>query len=163
MSIIYDALKKAEDKKMAEEKKQTPPSPKKGPNKIIIIIFFAAILFVLFIKVLPHSKNLKWLSSFPFLKGKNKAAAQSKDKKSSASTASKKETTPEPPLPKKTYSKGTYTLEGIIHGGNTPVAVINGQVLEKGGTIDDVKIIEITPAAVEILNIKTNARSTLTL
>lgn len=162
MSIIYDALKKAEDKKMADEKKPTPPSPKKGQNKIIIIVFTVAVIFAVSYKVLPYLKKyIPWPTSFK--KEKTKGVSQTKNKSVSQSV-SKKETSPTPePLPKKTYPQGSYLLEGIIYGQDTPVAVINGQVLEKDQIFDDIKVIEITPTTVQILNIKTNTHSTLTL
>jgi hypothetical protein len=161
MSIIYDALKKAESKnnfKMTEQNNQakTPPqnlsNSKNNPLLIIILLLIiAASFFMVFRYINANSAKLK--IAFSLNTGTTK---QKNRRRLNPRTADKPEE-----IPVKKYSSGTYTLEGIIYDGQVPLAIINGQVLAKDALIEDWRIIEITDAAVKLLNTKDNREKKL--
>ena len=56
-----------------------------------------------------------------------------------------------------------YVLEGIIYNPAHPFAIINGQMIERNGRIDDFVVTSITPNAVSLKNSKDNTGRTLQL
>ncbi len=56
-----------------------------------------------------------------------------------------------------------YLLEGIIYNPDHPFAIINGQMIEKNGQIDDFVVTAITPNSVSLKNTKDNTGRTLQL
>ncbi len=54
-----------------------------------------------------------------------------------------------------------YSLKGIIYNPESPSAIINEQLVEKNGKIDDWQVVEISPSEVKLEN--TSNKSLLTL
>jgi len=54
-----------------------------------------------------------------------------------------------------------YSLKGIIYNAESPSAIINSQLVEKNGKVDDWQVMEISPSEVKLEN--TSNKSLLTL
>ena len=135
MSIIYDALKKVDDKDI-RVKRQNRFNKKK-----YIFRFF---LLVLIVVLIPFAAaNFKKQPSTPTVK---KKAVISKNQPIAAKPVQKRT-----PQPVKEYSVDQYALEGIIYEGDTPLAVINGKLLNKGDIINGFTVKEIMPNSVILL------------
>lgn len=63
----------------------------------------------------------------------------------------------------KSYSARSLTLEGIVYDVASPFVVINGKILERGGTIDDYTVLEISRNEVKLKNLSTNQNKRLIL
>jgi hypothetical protein len=138
MSIIYQALKKVEDKGKIR-------LSNKDRKKKLFIFLLPTISFSLFIV----------LGSLYF---KKKNISLQISSKGELNLDRKKST----PLPSKKYPPNNYILEGIIYDEKTPLAIINGKVLGKQERIDDLELISITPNSVELLNLNDKTKITLT-
>ncbi len=132
MSIIYEALKKAEIK-----------SVKKGTNnkkKFFLGIIFALIViigFSFFIKIkqkpptsLPLNVNKKHKKKVPF-----------KEKK---------------------YPQNELLLEGIVYDKGKPLAIINGKVFKEGDKINKLEIKKIDNNSVQLIDSQGDRTITLT-
>ncbi len=64
---------------------------------------------------------------------------------------------------KRAVADAGYVLEGIIYNPDHPFAIINGQMLEKDGQIDDFVVTSITPNTVSLKNTRDNTGRTLQL
>ncbi|MFH1771605.1 MAG: hypothetical protein ABH872_02205 [Candidatus Omnitrophota bacterium] len=143
MSIIYESLKKAESKDSNIKPKESKKFNFTPIFMFLIILGVAGFIGKRYVRTgVILVKNL--------INGEDK---KNKDKKKEVKE----------PLPAKEYTPNTYTLEGIIFDGDNPVAVINGKVLKEGESIDDMKVIYIGSATVDLLNKKGNTKVTLTL
>ena len=122
MSIIYEALKKLENK-------DKPIKKSKKRYIFIISVFLACALLVYFFKYSNSDiKEKPKLEDFP--KGL---------------IISKKSEVP--PLDKK---ENKYKLEGIMFDNRKPVALINKKILTVGDKIEDAEILNIYPDKVEL-------------
>ncbi|HEC69150.1 MAG TPA: hypothetical protein ENI31_02540 [Candidatus Omnitrophica bacterium] len=123
MSVIYEALKKA------EKKPDKPPSSRKKIIKLgITLIFFLAGGYFLFTN-LPK----KVVKIGGYKKEKQKESSLSLKRKVSQP---QKQTS----LPQK---KPQFILSGIIYSKDSPLAIINGQTLKIGEEIEGAKILDI--------------------
>lgn len=141
MSIIYEAIKKLENKD-----KSKLPGKNKKKTFLLLVLLVSIIVFAFsiqyFKKKVVKETNIKeakgpmpGMDSIP-----EKDAVDSKEDLSS-----------------------NYVLEGIIYDYLAPLAIINGKILKKYDKIDDLAVINITPNSVELLNPKDNTILTLTL
>ncbi|MCP4653388.1 MAG: hypothetical protein GY858_08425 [Candidatus Omnitrophica bacterium] len=145
MSIIYDALKKADKDPVGSASKsevKIVKTPKKVPKKIVlpIILIGVVIFFIFHLKNQPENQASHKLTS-------SSRGVQRKRK----------------PIPKKTYSKGSYILEGIIYDEISPLAVINGRMLNIGEALKQMKVTQITPTKVTLTNLDNNKKSILSI
>jgi len=124
MSIIYEALKKA------EKKLDKPPSSRKKFIKlgIILILFLIGgyFLFTNFPKKVVKTKGYK--------KEKQKEVSIPLKRKISQAPSQK-----QTPLQK----KSRFILSGILYSKESPLAIINGQTLKIGEEIEGAKILDI--------------------
>jgi hypothetical protein len=136
MSVIYDALKKVEDKD-----KRPLDKGKKKPFILFlclaVMIIGVAIVFIVF--KLPPKKQT---ASLPGQKAPALAELDSQDKYSPESN---------------------YVLEGIIYDREAPVAIINGTILKEKDKIGKAEIIKINRDSVELLNLEDNTAFILIL
>lgn len=131
MSVIYEALKKAESSKNKEK-----PPVSTGMNKSILLITVIGGILIGATFLLTNSR-------------KNSNPGQLKEFTAGDSK-------PKNVLPQKKYSAGTYTLEGIIYENAAPLAVINGKVLKELDVIGKARVVEINPSAVKLINLRNN-------
>jgi hypothetical protein len=147
MSIIYDALKKVEDKD-----KSPLAKGKKKPFILflclVVIVIGFTIVFIVF--KLPPKKQIASITGQKALKDKIKAPA-------AAELETQDKYSPEGAL------TGNYVLEGIIYDQEAPVAIINGTILREKDKIGKAEIIKINPDSVELLNLEDNTVFTLIL
>lgn len=155
MSIIYDALKKAEQDKTGQDK---PENKVKAPaavrnkrnnlNLILLAAFAVVFICVVFITVSIGKKK--------------EALRQAQAKKAEEARAAKLAAA-------KTQAAGGqnvsefYVLEGIIYDKENPSAIINGKILKVKDKIDDFQIQDITPTSVKLINSKDNTTADLNL
>jgi hypothetical protein len=135
MSIIYEALKKAEKGSFSNYSNKDEPSARKINFKKVFtftlvfgIVFFAAYNF-------SNSAKTK-KAGVIILPPKQKASINKLPKKASQLKTQKR--TP------------AYTLEGIIFDKNRPFAVINGKKVYQGDEIDKFKVSEIKKDSVKL-------------
>jgi hypothetical protein len=174
MSIIYDALKKVEQKISPANQKGTEPMPKTGKFPIKTLLLVAAVFVLgLFIAKYIFSTFLSTDSiraALPAAPSVTKA--QPAEKKSPASIppkaelTSKAESTPsaESPLPvsaAKTFfgpvitkmkpkGNSSFVLNGVVSSGEEGYALINNQIVQKGDTIGGAKVVSITIDGVDL-------------
>ena len=60
-----------------------------------------------------------------------------------------------------THNSSTYSLQGIIYDKDLPFAIINGKTLRKSESIDDFVVIDIAPTIVTLKNSKSDKELTL--
>jgi hypothetical protein len=155
MSILYEYLKILEKKKEQDASRAplTPVKQKRSisvwPYLIIGLAVFACVLILLF------WEGLK--GSLPKAKIEKTVIPQTEINPPAPDL-----NTPSPSLDTavKPYSP-EYSLKGIIYNAESPSAIINGQLLEKNGKIDDWQVMEISPSEVKLENI--NNKSVLIL
>jgi len=124
MSIIYEALKKLENKNKTIDK----------PKQKYIFIFITSLSILLSIYYLFKYSNLK-IEEKPKLKEFSKDLNISK-KLGDTPLVDKKET--------------KYKLEGIMFDNQNPVVLINKKILKVGDKIEDAEILNIYPDKVEL-------------
>lgn len=134
MSVIYDALKKAENK----DKKEL--NVKKKKNSLILILWLIPII-------------LFFISGIQYFKKRVVVAPKNLEEKETKIT---------PPAENLTVTP-TYILEGIIYDEDSPIAIINGQILKKQDKIGDFEVININLDSVELFNSKENSTLKLPL
>ena len=142
MSLIADALKKADTSPAA-----LPPSPKASPRGWIYLgIGACAFLVTMGIRSALHPAD----SSPP-------------RRSRPAVTAANLETPAPRGLNLLRAAEGQWRLNGIVKGGpGKPLALINGQVVEEGGTIQGAQLVRVASDEVE-LSTETGQTRTLKL
>jgi len=147
MSIIYDALKKTEDK----GRLNPGGSPrKKGKLFWLVFVICIALGLVFLLTKLPR-KDVAVKTPQPEEVQTTKAAPASAMEK-------------EPGLLAQDNTvAGEYFLEGIIYGQDNPLAIINGKILKKGDKIDDLELVNISPESVQLRNPEDNTSINLSL
>ena len=148
MSIIADALKKAERAssarardKSAEPKKETKPEEKKT-SFFSRGIFPAVLLFLLAVSALFYflSRDLEKNETMPFAEPQDIRRVRP-----AAETVAKEELSPAPALPYISLAEvnKAIQLSGIMYTPEKPLAVINNSVWGEGDFVDKFKISEI--------------------
>jgi len=142
MSIIHDALKKAEN--------NTPPAatiPVKpvidNHKKINLRPWIIPVIFILCISFFIHTLIFNKNSGTQLSSRKDTRHRSSSAKRSSAA-----------PVVIKNYSQQAPKLEGIIFEEGAPLAIINGKMVKKGDDLGDFTIAEITPQKAVLINNK---------
>lgn len=133
MSIIYDALNKAE-KKNSNKKRDLKPK-----NKFAIIA--AAIAAVVLI--------------FAFVLLRTKIYSSSKNKPRRAKRRPVK-------FIEKKYTSGSFVLEGVIYDKGIRTAIINGKVLKEGDSISGFTVRKINKENVQLFDSQNNKEMPLT-
>ncbi len=153
MSILYEYLKILEKKKEQNASRApfTPVKQKKSisvwPYLIIGLAVFACALILFFWKGLKVSLPVAKVEKTVNPQKEINSPAQDLNTVSLNTAA-------------KPYSP-EYSLKGIVYNADSPSAIINGQLLEKNGKIDDWQVMEISPSEVKLENI--NNKSVLIL
>jgi hypothetical protein len=164
MSIIYEALKKVESK----DKDKSPKEGKK--TALTLILSLVGIIFIIILGS-QYSRNKTPLAQAKGEKVKQFSRKEVKKKGTMAQTTigistarsqSVAEKIASPPPPEEGGS-ADYMLEGIIYDSESPLAIINGKIFKKQDKIDDWQVIDITPTAVELRNLKDNTTFSLKL
>lgn len=132
MSIIYEALKKAEERELNSFNNLRK-------NSILRVILLGVIFSLLVFYSLGRL-------SFKFKK-------EFSDQE--ISFAMKKN------FLKRDSHFSDLHLQGLIYDDKNPLVIINGKVLKKGETLDNIKVAEITPARVRLFDKKKNKYITL--
>jgi len=159
MSVIFNALKKAEDSGSGDndDKKNLNQSSiiEKAAKKTIksrrkfninkkIVIFGILILGLAFLFFNTAKKTIQEAIFNP---------------KSNKQTSKRYVSSQEPA---KKYSGGKLMLEGIIFDDSLPVAIINGEVIKAGEKIDEFEVLRITENNVFLIDGKSNEEIELT-
>ncbi|MBU2436648.1 MAG: hypothetical protein KKE55_03005 [Candidatus Omnitrophica bacterium] len=137
MSIIYEALKKVENKE------KNAPSIKSRENLFILIPLATGIICLLTLGFLYFKEDNPLFST--------KLKKMGMNKKKNTSSGEKK------------YSPHHYILEGIVFDQETPSCIINGKVLREQDEISGLKVTNITPTSVELHNPGDNSKISLSL
>ena len=157
MSIIYEALKKVEERKdishppvapkvaNPEAKKKKQPIPKKKNTTLILIFAFFLFLAIFFI---DNNLRFRLMSSGPI--------GESTELSKANKTATVPSVTAE-----KVYNG--YVLEGIMYDEEEPSAIVNGRVIKRNDKIDNFVVTDITQNSVELTDSQTNEVSLLSL
>lgn len=162
MSIIYDALKKAEDSK--KEKPNMADFPIKSSRKKNIA---PALIISLLVIAGVVKGSLYLIANFDQLKKNISGKITVKSNSSQPQNAPVAMVTPkEVPAVSSAVvslasSGGQYNLEGIVYDGQTPLAIINGKMVAKDDKIDNWQVISITASDVELLNLNDNTKQSL--
>jgi hypothetical protein len=138
MSIIYQALKKVEDEERLK------PSPRDRKRWLALSLLLTISVIFLLAWGISYLNKRKALLSEIKLEGKEELSREE-----SLSYF------------EESHMPTSYTLEGIIYDEHNPSAIINGKILKKQDKIGDLKVINITPTTVELLNLKENTKFTL--
>ncbi|MDD5044323.1 MAG: hypothetical protein PHU91_04935 [Candidatus Omnitrophica bacterium] len=143
MSVIYDALQKAEN-----QNKAGPGSAQKKKSKSLVpflsvICVIAGIIFIF--NYLPKKKIM--------VKVKPPEAPVVQP------VIPAKEEGPQIP---ETPSEENYIIEGIIYSSKEPLAIINGRILKKNDKIDEFEVRDISPNSVELVRPSDNTSLNLT-
>ena len=154
MSIIYEALKKVEDKKSLDSGKEgrmvndnnKGVNTKKPSKKSFFIL--------LVILVITSGVFMAQKGGY-FSAGKN---AELRARK--LSILKKKVLRPDVLVSK---MSGGYILEGIIYDAESPSAIINGKVLKESDQIDEFTVIDITQNTAQLIDKKNGASLNLNL
>lgn len=153
MSIIYDALKKTQDKdnNASAGKTEAPGIPQNAPEKksapkkpafmiigIIIVTVLSSYLIMTKAGIFPiHKKTFSYRATSLF---------QSFFKPRAQKKYGRKPIYPKQRPQEKTYPKkpAGFLLEGILLSSDTNTAIINGQVCNAGDTLEGARIEEIS-------------------
>jgi hypothetical protein len=140
MSIVYDYLKKIQDKKEPEKVTPIPAAPivKKSAGsfpwvKVMAGILMCSLLGAGLYFFLP--KFLKTEIKIPQIPQKARPVR--------------------PAIP-----DFNFLLEGIIYNPSKPFAIFDGKMYEVGGKFGDFEIVKITPDTVDLKNLKDNTSRT---
>jgi len=147
MSIIYDALKKIENKNKVENKDRQQTAPSKKKNKNIFILMLLITVFCVLLIDLTY-RQLK----------KSYALKQKKIQEALALQAQKLQNKPKAAEGIEKKLPENLNLEGIIYEEKEPLAVINGRILKVKDKIEDLEIVNITPNSVELINTRDNSK-----
>lgn len=156
MSIIYDYLQLLEKKKKegGAQKQETvqPNAPVPQKKSLTILLYFAMGLVILACaSILLFWKNIK----FSGPKGAEKVVNAQQNLNFAPQDFRAQS------LNSENASVLEYSLKGIIYNAESPSAIINSQLVEKNGKIDDWQVMEISPSEVKLEN--TSNKSLLTL
>ena len=169
MSIIYEALKKLEGKKVIlssenVSKNMTFPIGREGKKfgNIRRVYFFIAVLLLVVLGL---------LTSF-FIFSHQEQTVQGGEVKTSVVDKIEIDTakiylTPEPKsqVPEKVILEEEpvqeYILEGIVFDSKVPFALINGKVIKESDNLDNFRIDKISKSKVEMTNTQDNNKVTL--
>ena len=154
MSIIYDALKKADKSPSANE---TPAaSPIKNPgvkinfSKLIIPILFIGALIFLATNMLGQKNSTKKSNVRQNIKSQQKTSRHtSSTSGQNASTSSSRGMF---------SSAETFKLDGIIYEEDSAIAIIDGQMLKTGESINGYIVAGITPNKATLINNKNEVK-----
>ena len=134
MSIIYDALNKAEKKNF--HKKQS-----KKPGKWIIASGITVLILILSLSGILFKNKANVSQKKHYRKTSKRRPIKFKEKK---------------------YAPGKLVLEGIIYDKGVPTAIINGKVLKEGDEMSGIKVRKINKNSVCLINLQSNKEETLT-
>ena len=152
MSIIYQALKKIEEK---QDQTKRP----KLRNKIIYLVSFVVVLFSVcilwayvsrisrasFVKRSALSSNQKVdLGEKPIVRGRKDILLYKEQQEKAKKALSLQKDS------KIKQGATQYYLQGIIYTPENPIALINGQRLSQGESVDAATVIKISPKSVEL-------------
>ncbi|MDD4954607.1 MAG: hypothetical protein PHP17_01010 [Candidatus Omnitrophica bacterium] len=176
MSIIYEALKKAESNlkiNPAAQNKSAQSADEESlyqPRKINPVFYALTLVCVV-------STVFVALSAYFFNRGSHSEAVKSylvkKELEKSnavpkvtqavteAKVSADKNETIKPIATVSLPKSGEYSLQGIVYDDNSPFAVINGKTLRKSEAIDDFVVADIAPTSVILKNSKTDKELTL--
>ena len=150
MSTLYDALKKAENKKGANiSMGKVKPQEKfnAGDNRKNIQIIFAVVLCVIVAFIV-----------FKISAARHIALEQAKKKAAAKASMATNHLTPEQEAAMLERKKpGAYYVEGIIYNEENPLAVVNGRITKEHDTVGDYVVSKINQDSVELLNSKDNS------
>ena len=138
MSVIYEALKKAEKGKV--EPVFYNPAPKIRNKATLVYFVFVGIAALFIIGI-----YFQYLSANSYVE-----SVGLKDKRQVASQPSY--TNPEETVipVQEEESSLEYHLQGIVYSESNPFAFINGKKVSRGDVIEEAKVIEISQAGVEL-------------
>lgn len=153
MSILYDYLKVLEKKKKQEAAwPNAAPIPVPQKKSVTTLPYFVMGLVILAcVSMLFFWKNIK----FSGMTGAERVVNAKQNLNFT---------------PQDSHTQGLntdntsgleYSLKGIIYNSESPCAIINGQLIEKNGKIDNWQVVEISPSEVKLEN--TSNKSLLTL
>lgn len=152
MSIIYDYLQLLEKKKKQNSSQPNAPVPISQKKKVSLQPYF--IMTIVLIVGLSVFFSLKYITT-----------SGSRWIEKTALTRQSLNYTPQDfrvqSLNHENASVLEYSLKGIIYNAESPSAIINSQLVEKNGKIDDWQVMEISPSEVKLEN--TSNKSLLTL
>ncbi len=153
MSIIYDALKKAEGNngQQLPSQQQFLNKQNKNSHKILFTIGIIVLLAAAFVSI-----NYFFATSEAVNDTKQQTIIPAN--KESATTPSERRKTPKPQP-----QQLSYNLEGIILGGNNPFAIINGKRVYKNDKVGNYIVLEINKDSVKLSEIETEKTKTLSL
>jgi len=174
MSIIYDALKKADkDGDKNQGVKEVDPD-KKQPQKdfswvrLLFSVLGLAVIVTLTLVLLQQNKVInipviQKLVDLPAqLKKNSKATGKAKSPAKAKSAAAKSKAAAQPQKPKE-YAANKYILEGIIYDPVAPSAVINGEIIKKQDKIGEYEVVDITAESVTLRNLNDSTTMNLSL
>ena len=144
MSIIYDALKKVENKVGQIKAQAFPVSPKREKNfQVKIFILFLSVLAIGFIMA-------KMLFSFT-LTAKPKISAPPSFNQPQAPKKQVIDIVREPlEKPIESEPPATLLLNGVFFSGQEGYALINNQILKEGDSVEGAQVMRITLEGVEL-------------
>jgi len=162
MSIIYEALKKVEQKNNFSEP-QIPSESNSKPEQIISpaknknIFLLPAIFFVTLALLLIFIYVLRYRGSEAKLASAGRKLMPPVARRKIKPVSSKKALISEDEI------KEAYILEGIVYDQKDPFAIINGRVFRNYDRLDNFMIVDITEKTVQIANVENKKRTTLDL
>jgi type II secretory pathway component PulC len=164
MSIIYEALKKAEgnspDSLSSQDNHQRKPNPKKIILIILIIIFFTAV-FILFYnfskfkEIIFSGFKSKQNRTTGFLKQED-GQIRNGDLYTGLKSIDRKPET-------KQLESGYGRLEGIVFDENKPFVIINGRRFYQGDKTGGFIVLKIKPDRVELFEPESKETKTITI
>ncbi|MCF7874204.1 MAG: hypothetical protein K9M00_05170 [Candidatus Omnitrophica bacterium] len=136
MSIIYDALKKADGNSAGIISKDNQPKKKKSNrNKVKLFILITFFLSIVFVAVFNFSSKKRGLPE-PVVSELKQEKNQNTGLKTKVQKIEPKQTSP------------SYKLEGIVFDKNNPFAIINGKQVYEGDKIGDYIVSQINKESV---------------
>lgn len=152
MSIIYEYLQLLEKKKKQNTPQPNAPVPISQKKKVSLQPYF--IMTIVLIVGLSIFFSLKYITT-----------SGSRWIEKTAPSQQNLNFTPQDFHAQGLNADNTsgleYSLKGIIYNAESPSAIINSQLVEKNGKIDDWEVMEISPSEVRLEN--TSNKSLLTL
>ena len=156
MSIISEALKKAEKESVKKQNFQPTVFPK--PNPWIWFPSIVALLIIiisLFLASNVRNTIRHAIRQMSETKNREEVALKSSpsiQERKGVTTKSALQSKPSPSHHGRNLSLNTDNLylSGIMYSTNKPLAVINDEIIHEGSLIRDVKIVKINPKSVEL-------------
>lgn len=168
MSIIYDALKKVEERRGLNINSATflDNTQLKAQNHFIASSVQYRHWLVLFLLLIAVAWRMHLAMNYITSETKKEVKLPEGKviDKARESAAAHRDGLSMVNIPKATDTNtisSSLNLEGIIYDEYSPAVIINGKVLRKKERIDTFEVIDITPATVELLNVKDNTKLTL--